>query len=247
MSSMANSYKSGSVTGYAPGPGDSDDDASAFGWLTGQTTVNDMRGINRETPVDDIEKNAYQTNGLQGMQNGLGSSDRKWGSAQQDIARSYADVLSGRAPSVAQNQLAMGQDSAMRQLQSASAAHPGMNSGLSQRNMLMAQGNLLGQGNGQASMLRAQEQDAARSGYGGLTAAARAGDQASVAQQYGMASNDRDAQVQYQHDRYNQQQHMWDMNYQRVTGNNAQSAQLANAAIGAGAAAAASSAGGGKK
>lgn len=189
------------------------------GGVLGGPSTGEMAQIGHETPVDAIQQGAYQL---------AGPDKQRFDQAQLSLAKSYQDTLSGRGPSVAQTQLGMGQDAAMRQLQSSVASHRGMNAGLARRSLLNAQSNMLGQQNGQAALLRANEVNMARQGYGDM-----AGRDLSAA---GMNTQ---AAMQYQQDRAQQQQHMYDLNYQRRSGQSTQGLQLATAGIAAGGAIAA--------
>jgi hypothetical protein len=87
---------------------------------------------------------------------------------QLQLGNYYQNVLSGKTPSVAATQLASGNDAAMRQMSALAAAAPQVNSGLTTRNLLNAQGNMLAQQNQQAALLRAQEQATAAGQSGTL-------------------------------------------------------------------------------
>lgn len=201
--------------------------------ISGNTSEEDWQKAQDTNPVYGVDRSAYEVPGATKSQQELELNGRQWGSAQQDVAKSYADVLSGKAPSVAQAQLGAGQDTAMRQIQSAGAAHTGMNAGLSQRNILNAQQNLLGQQNGQQAMLRAGEQDAARAGYGGLASAARQQGAQQVGQSYGMHSDQAQMAMAYEQQLRAQQQRQRDANNQRITGNAQNDAGVTQSFMGA--------------
>jgi hypothetical protein len=203
-------------------------------WLTGGVDDSSYQGIKDKNPVDDVDQGAYVDNtALTNRQNDLKATQGRWDQTQQSLAQSYQDAISGKAPSVAQTQLGLGQDAAMRQLQSAGAAHRGLNAGLANRSLLSAQSNLLGQQNGQAALLRAQEVNQARSGLGQTAAIGRQQALGQSQFSYGM---DRDAMVmaqQYEQAKRAQQQGLRDRDYSRVSGNNQGDARVVNAATGA--------------
>lgn len=84
--------------------------------------------------------------------------------ALRTAGQGYQDVLSGNAPSVAQLQLQQGRDANINAAMAMANSARGGNFGAAQRAAQMQSGDMNQQMAGQASMLRAQEQDMARQG-----------------------------------------------------------------------------------
>lgn len=115
---------------------------------------------------------------------------------QMALGQQYQDVISGKAPSLAEMQMRQGQDDAAKSALNLAASARGGGALLAQQQAINA--NALGQQRvGQdAAMLRAQETSQARDAYGNLLNNVRGADLGSMGQRADMANSQADSRVQ---------------------------------------------------
>ena len=128
--------------------------------VTGLQTAADNKDLYKQQYLD------YQAPVAPKLENDQTAEDR---ANQLKLLQNYQGVLDGTAPSVAQLQLQQTTDKNEQQQMALAAASRAQNSGLAWRNAAQNAAGLNQAQAGQAALLRAQEQNDARTGMSGLT------------------------------------------------------------------------------